>query len=78
MRHVAQTVGLGYQRLRHLLKKQCVYKVPPPNRPWSEREVRVLRRDYGKPGRSVRAIAAKLGRTRCIAVAVAHYLTKGG
>jgi hypothetical protein len=27
------------------------------------REVCVLRRDYGKPGRSVRSIAAKLGRT---------------
>ena len=56
-------VGLNYQRLRHLLAKQGVYKVPPPNRPWSEREVRILRRDYGKPGRSVRTIAAKLGRT---------------
>ena len=29
LRHVAQTVGLGYQRLRHLLAKQGVYKVPP-------------------------------------------------
>ena len=47
-----------------LLAKQGVYEVPPPNgRPWSEREVRILRRDYGKPGRSVRTIAAKLGRT---------------
>ena len=63
LRHVAQTVGLDYQRLRHLLEKQGVYKVPPPNRPWSEREVRILRRDYGKPGRSLRTIAAKLGRT---------------
>ena len=64
LRHVAQTVGLHYQRLRHLLAKQGVYKVPPPNgRPWSERELRVLRRDYGKPGRSLRTIAAKLGRT---------------
>ena len=45
LRHVAQTVGLDYQRLRHLLEKQGVYKVPPPNRPWSEREVRILRRD---------------------------------
>ena len=54
--------------LRHLLEKQGVYKVPPPNgRPWSEREVRILRRDYGKPGRSLRTIAAKLGRT-CQAV----------
>ena len=64
MRHVAQTVGLHYQRLRHLLAEQGVYEVPPPNgRPWSEREVRVLRRDYGKPGCSLRTIAAKLGRT---------------
>ena len=63
LRHVAQTVGLDYQLLRHLLAKQGVYKVPPPNRPWSEREVRILRRDYGKPGRSVHTIAAKLGRT---------------
>ena len=64
LRHVAQTVGLDYQRLRHLLEKQGVYKVPPPNgRPWSEREVRILRRDYGKPGRSLHTIAAKLGRT---------------
>jgi hypothetical protein len=67
LRHVAQTVGLDYQRLRHLLEKQGVYKVPPPNRPWSAREVRVLRRDYGKPGRSLRTIAAKIGRT-CQAV----------
>ena len=28
LRHVAQTVGLDYQRLRHLLAKQGVYKVP--------------------------------------------------
>jgi Helix-turn-helix domain len=67
LRHVAQTVGLDYQRLRHLLEKQGVYKVPPPNRPWSARELRVLRRDYGKPGRSLRTIAAKTGRT-CQAV----------
>ena len=63
LRHVAQTVGLNYQRLRQLLEKQGVYKVPPPNRPWSEREVRILRRDCGKPGRSLRTIAAKIGRT---------------
>ena len=64
LRHVAQTVGLHYQRLRHLLAEQGVYEVPPPNgRPWSERELRILRRDYGKPGRSLRTIAAKLGRT---------------
>ena len=29
LRHVVQTVGLDYQRLRHLLEKQGVYKVPP-------------------------------------------------
>ena len=64
LRHVAQTVGLDYQRLRHLLEKQGVYEVPPPNgRPWTGREVRILRREYGKPGRSLRTIAAKLGRT---------------
>ena len=64
LRHVAQTVGLHYQRLRHLLAEQGVYEVPPPNgRPWSEREVRILRRDYGKPGHSLRTVAAKLGRT---------------
>ena len=64
LRHVAQTVGLHYQRLRHLLEKQGVYTMPPPNgRPWTGREVRILRRDYGKPGHSLRTIAAKLGRT---------------
>ena len=45
---VSKTVGLHYQRLRDLLAKQGVYEVPPPNgRPWSERELRILRRDYG-------------------------------
>ena len=64
LRHVAQTVGLDYQRLRHLLAKQGVYEVPPPNgRPWSDRELRILRRDYGRPGHSLRTIADKLGRT---------------
>ena len=65
LRHVAQTVGLNY----HLLEKQGVYKVPlPPNgRPWSEREVRILRRDYAKPGSLLRTITAKLGRT-CLGV----------
>jgi hypothetical protein len=28
LRHVAQTVDLNYQRLRHLLEKRGVYKVP--------------------------------------------------
>ena len=37
LRHVAQTVGLDYQRLRHLLEKQGVYKMVGP---WSERGVR--------------------------------------
>ena len=70
LRHVAQTVGLDYQRLRHLLEKQGAYKATPPNfRPWSEREVRILRRDYGKRGRSLRTIAAEIGlRYTCQAV----------
>src|SRR5262245_20525085 len=63
--HVAETVGVEYKRLRQLLEKQGVYKVPPPNgKPWSKREVRILRRDYGKRGRSLRTIAATLNRTR--------------
>ena len=40
--------------------------------PWSERGVRILRRNYGKPGRSLHTIAAKLGRN------VAGYWFKGG
>ena len=65
LRHVAQTVALDYQCLRHLLEKLGVYEVPPPNgRPWSDRELRILRRDYGRPGHSLRTIADdKLGRT---------------
>ena len=63
--HVAETVGVEYKRLRHLLGRLGVYKVPLPNgKPWNEREVRVLRRDYGKPRRTLRTIAATLGRTR--------------
>ena len=44
LRHVAQTVGLDYQRLRHLLEKQGVYKVPPPN---------------GRPGASARCASCE-------------------
>src|SRR5262245_42419206 len=63
--HVAETVGVEYKRLRHLLGRLGLYKVPPPNgKPWSERELRVLRRDYGKPKPTLRTIAATLGRTR--------------
>ena len=58
LRHVAQTVGLNYQGLRQLLAEQGVYKVPPPNRLWSERELRILRRDYGKPGRGPKGMQA--------------------
>ena len=66
LRHVAQTVGLDYQRLRHLLEKLGVYEVPPPNgRPWGDRELRILRRDYGRPGHrtceGVNSKAALLG-----------------
>jgi hypothetical protein len=67
LRHVAQTVGLNYQRLRQILAEQGVYKIPPPSRLWSERELRILRRDYGKTGRSLRTIATNIGRT-CQAV----------
>ena len=75
LRHVAQTVDLNFQRLRHLLEKQGVYKVPPPNgRPWSEREVLILRRDYGKLGNSASTIAAKLGRTPNQVTSMAAYL----
>ena len=67
--HVAETVGLNKQRLRQVLaKKGRLHSVPPPDgRSWSKREVRILRRDYGKPGHSASSIAAKLGRT-CQAV----------
>ena len=60
----AQTIGLDKERQRQVLEKQgLLHAVPPSCWPWSEREVRVLRRDYGKPGRSLRTIAANLGRT---------------
>ena len=67
LRHVAQTVGLHYQRLRHLLEKQGVYEVPPPNEALERARGARPARDYGKPGRSLRTIAAKIGRT-CQAV----------
>jgi hypothetical protein len=53
--HVADTVGLNLQRLRHLLEKKGLYSVHPPSRLWSEEEVRVLRRYYGRAGHSVRS-----------------------
>jgi hypothetical protein len=73
--HVADTVGLTRQRLRQILAKKGLYRVRPPNgRPWSKREVRILRRDYGKLGNSASTIAAKLGRTPNQITSIAAYL----
>ena len=72
--HVADTVGLNRQRLRQILAKKGFYRVRPPNgRPWSKREVRILRRDYGKLGNSASTIAAKLGRTPNQVTSMAAY-----
>jgi hypothetical protein len=61
--HVAQAAGFNKQTLRRILEDEGVYVRSPPTPLWTEAEVRVLRRDYGKPGLSVSSIAAKLGRT---------------
>jgi transposase-like protein len=61
--HVAQRVGFNIQTLRRILEAEGLFIRPPPTPLWTEAQVRVLRRDYGKPGLSVRSIAAKLGRT---------------
>src|SRR5262245_11572914 len=61
--HVAQRVGFNIPTLRRILEEQGLYVRSPPTPLWTEEEVRVLRRDYGKPGLSVSSIAAKLGRT---------------
>src|SRR5215510_3870491 len=63
--HVAQRVGFNIQTLRRILEEQGLYVRSLPTPLWTEGEVRVLRRDYGKPGLSVSSIAAKLGRTQC-------------
>src|SRR5262249_21557192 len=46
-----------------ILEEEGLYVRSLPAPLWTEEEVRVLRRNYGKPGLSVRGIAAKLGRT---------------
>jgi len=61
--HVAQRVGFNIQTLRRILEEEGLYVRSLPTPLWTEEEVRVVRRDYGKPGLSVRSIAAKLGRT---------------
>jgi len=61
--HVAQRVGFNIQTLRRILEEEGLYIRSPPTPLWTEEEVRVLPRDYGKPGFSVSNIAAKLGRT---------------
>jgi DNA-binding CsgD family transcriptional regulator len=61
--HVAQRVGFNIQSLRRILEAEGLYIRSPPTPLWTEAEVGVLRRDYGKPGLSVRSIATKLGRT---------------
>ncbi len=61
--HVARTVGFNIQTLRRILEDEGLYVRSRPTPLWTEEEVRVLRRDYGKPGLSVSNIAAKLRRT---------------
>jgi hypothetical protein len=61
--HVAQRAGFNIQTLRRILEAEGLYVRSPPPPLWTEAEVRVLRWDYGKPGLSVRTVAAKLGRT---------------
>jgi hypothetical protein len=56
--------GLPNSGQRRVLEKKGLHGLCPQRvRPWSEREARLLRRDGGKPGRSLRTIAANLGRT---------------
>jgi hypothetical protein len=62
--HAAQIVGLRADSLMIHLEKRGLYeRQTGRNRPWTDREVRVLRRDYGKPGHSLRSIGAALDRT---------------
>jgi hypothetical protein len=50
------------QTLRRILEDEGLYVRSLPTPLWTEAEMRVLRRDYGKPGPSVSSIAAKLDR----------------
>src|SRR5215510_1302648 len=47
--HVAQRVGFNIQTLRRILEEEGLYVRSLPTPLWTEEEVRVLRRDYGKP-----------------------------
>ena len=47
----------------HLEKRGLYERQTGRNRLWTDHEVRVLRRDYGKPGHSLRSIGAALDRT---------------
>jgi hypothetical protein len=58
----------------HLEKRGLYERQTGRNRPWTDREVRVLRRDYGKPGRSLLSIGAALDRTDHEVASKAHRL----
>jgi hypothetical protein len=49
--------------MRDLEKRGLYERQSDRNRAWTAREVRVLRRDYGKPGHSLLSIGAALDRT---------------
>ena len=73
--HAAQIVGLRADSLMIHLEKRGLYeRQTGRNRPWTDREVRVLRRDYGKPGHSLRSIGAALDRTDHEVASKAHRL----
>jgi hypothetical protein len=73
--HAAQIVGLRADSLMVYLEKRGLYeRQTGRNRPWTDREVRVLRRDYGKPGRSLLSIGAALDRTDHEVASKAHRL----
>lgn len=73
--HAAQIVGLRADSLMVYLEKRGLYeRQTGRNRPWTDREVRVLRRDYGKPGHSLLSIGAALDRTDHEVASKAHRL----
>jgi hypothetical protein len=73
--HAAQIVDLRADSLMIYLEKRGLYeRQAGRNRPWTDREVRVLRRDYGKPGHSLLSIGAALDRTDHEVASKAHRL----
>ena len=73
--HAAQIVGLRADSLMIHLEKRGLYeRQSGRNRAWTDREVRVLRRDYGKPGHSLLSIGAALDRTDHEVASKAHRL----